>query len=56
MTKTEAKQKAQDLLLNAMESAYYPTAEDIGVTERTREKIMEQVGEQTKRVRKLFGY
>ena len=54
-TKTQLKQAAQDAILHYSQNAFYPTADDLGMTEKEREVYMEQITQQRARVAKLFG-
>jgi len=58
MSKTEAKEQAQDLLMEHMKHACYELAEQIGTyyTQEEHDLIWEQMQKQAERVSKLFGY
>ena len=58
MSKTEAKERAQDLLMHHMKHASYELADNLGVeyTQEEHDLIWEQMQKQAERVSKLFGY
>jgi len=55
MTKTQMKALAQDAILHYSESAFYPSASDLGMTEAQRDDYMQILKVQRDRVAKFFG-
>jgi hypothetical protein len=58
MSKTEAKEKAQDMLMHHMKNACYELGDNNGMeyTQEEHDLIWEQMQNQVGRVYKLFGY
>jgi cytochrome c556 len=56
MTKTELKQKAQDMLLAAIGTAFYADASSLGISEEERDALMAEMSKQMERIEGLFGY
>ena len=56
MKPREAKEKAQDYLMQALGSAFYYLDDDRALSEEDREAIRLQMNKQFERVETLFGF
>ena len=54
--KTQRKQQAQEIILQALISAYYQISDHDDLTDDEKKLLAEAIDEQHRRVEKLFGY